>query len=1300
MDKCKNLNKTIDDFINLDREKKATGEERVKRFGEGKFGYRTIFKGLIDKFNSEKYGETITEKVSDSQFGREFRKLYKGPDGQQAFLAALIEEMLADNKVRSFVFEEWLSKDMEQMDVWQAMKKDENGRPILKTLPYKYLNEIYHKLWNFGVEKDWGSTKFKRGRISFGRPYNLVWQDSSGGYAIMEKAVSQYSDNVFREMREFLGWDGKRLDSEGKAYGSNQIYAWTKEILDKMGEDLKQQMIDHHNGDDYARKHFVKFLTWFNNGLIRWDYANNRFEIATDHLTDGQTYTQTARFKPKTGEYSGQKGKILRTHKKKREKGEEGKRVAIAYDILLEDKKGQEPSRIINNVPVANVTTTGKDFIFEWDNFIPLVPWNKVEHGPGGQYEHKNNHKELDPRIADFLKDHFPMPPQAVTRMREMRKLFKGTESVEGRPAFKGLHQEVLEWMTRRAKETEKEVNTAIKKWFVDEQGYEYDERLVEQALQSVWDSTYEMGPDVPDRLVAQVEDVRENFTEFTVFEKLFWDTKYVEEKDAFPIQYVPNVMTQEFNRFKPRIIEEINMLEGQKAKAKTGKHTIQNLIDDLKKALDHANWALNRAAMLPEDSMLGGKIVTTRDSVHAKHITNAFDPFNMRIDDQLYETYLTNNAKTFEMNILSARHLDAIRIIRTTKKLNPQAVEDATTSLYQGTINHPDVRAMWAGVDISPAGISTKLEKLNLNISAERLEMWFRTNNMWFTAVLLNQFLTAAGNAGQAVEKMMIWGQEVNAWATDYYSANKNHPGLQKLLEKAQVGAFTDYFSQNLIGEVEALEEARYKVIPAITAMWKYKKAVEKKTRNMGEEEWASFEEEEFNKMADVYKKHMRQEISKNAVPSLDELMTQKKAMDRKTRLEIINKLANRAVTGNWKGAKPTGKFKAFKSKFNRDFRYMIQLKVDLMGLPTLAGTEANTRSVSWIIAAEMHRRFMKYETQLKDLEPRIEDIQQKLIKEVNPDAIKVLEEDLKALRKQRLEYMYFGKNATRLMDYDLVKALYSESSRASIGKFWGLFGDFGKQRLEMEGVKFNRAYRSHKKIRLTEEGEFPWHHKGQAGKPLPHTDAEGKPMKHRDFDIVAFFKTIGSLVKGMPQGIALPENLMKLLNEDYVPKHVRQTTNKSDAHIQRLGSIWMYTFIYNALLFGPFTAIMPNVIKAWPTQMLRKLTGSHKLGNANSDMATLLQGFLTYFAWSIWNDDDDDPEEWYDAIMQSIPIFGVGGTLATNLLGGIWASVKNIGEAWKWGEKIVKPWVPKLVHPIVEDIIEETNPYKKKKK
>ena len=112
MDKCKNLNKTIDDFINLDREKKATGEERVKRFGEGKFGYRTIFKGLIDKFNSEKYGETITEKVSDSQFGREFRKLYKGPDGQQAFLAALIEEMLADNIVRSFVFEEWLSKDM------------------------------------------------------------------------------------------------------------------------------------------------------------------------------------------------------------------------------------------------------------------------------------------------------------------------------------------------------------------------------------------------------------------------------------------------------------------------------------------------------------------------------------------------------------------------------------------------------------------------------------------------------------------------------------------------------------------------------------------------------------------------------------------------------------------------------------------------------------------------------------------------------------------------------------------------------------------------------------------------------------------------------------------------------------------------------------------------------------------------------------------------------------------------------------------------------------------------------------
>ena len=49
---------------------------------------------------------------------------------------------------------------------------------------------------------------------------------------------------------------------------------------------------------------------------------------------------------------------------------------------------------------------------------------------------------------------------------------------------------------------------------------------------------------------------------------------------------------------------------------------------------------------------------------------------------------------------------MDAIRVVRRDKVLEPQAVEDAILALFGGTISHPDTRAMFAGVDVSPASI------------------------------------------------------------------------------------------------------------------------------------------------------------------------------------------------------------------------------------------------------------------------------------------------------------------------------------------------------------------------------------------------------------------------------------------------------------------------------------------------------------------------------------------------------------------------------------------------------------------
>ena len=73
-----------------------------------------------------------------------------------------------------------------------------------------------------------------------------------------------------------------------------------------------------------------------------------------------------------------------------------------------------------------------------------------------------------------------------------------------------------------------------------------------------------------------------------------------------------------------------------------------------------------------------------------------------------------------------------------------------------------------------------------------------------------------------------------------------------------------------------------------------------------------------------------------------------------------------------------------------------------------------------------------------------------------------KAIKEKLKMLRKQRTEYLAMGKWATRALDFDLEKALYSESGRVSSSKFFGLFGDFSKQRVEEEGEKGKNAYSS----------------------------------------------------------------------------------------------------------------------------------------------------------------------------------------------------------------------------------------------
>ena len=156
---------------------------------------RSAWQKFKDRLNNEEYGTN----PSDKMLNKKFLELYKGKNGEQALLAGKIEELLAQSDIRSFIFLDFLKKDMLAHDVWEIAKGDSEGRPVLESLPWKYLYNLYHRLWNFGQEVDWDSQRMRRLNISFGRPFNLKWKDSSGGYAILEATVAQYANNFHRD---------------------------------------------------------------------------------------------------------------------------------------------------------------------------------------------------------------------------------------------------------------------------------------------------------------------------------------------------------------------------------------------------------------------------------------------------------------------------------------------------------------------------------------------------------------------------------------------------------------------------------------------------------------------------------------------------------------------------------------------------------------------------------------------------------------------------------------------------------------------------------------------------------------------------------------------------------------------------------------------------------------------------------------------------------------------------------------------------------------------------------------------
>ena len=81
-------------------------------------------------------------------------------------------------------------------------------------------------------------------------------------------------------------------------------------------------------------------------------------------------------------------------------------------------------------------------------------------------------------------------------------------------------------------------------------------------------------------------------FTEFVLFQSLFWDTQQMQHKDSFPIQYHLKKLPFQFDKLENRLNQELDRTLREQSKADINKRGFDARINAFRGALEHAAWA------------------------------------------------------------------------------------------------------------------------------------------------------------------------------------------------------------------------------------------------------------------------------------------------------------------------------------------------------------------------------------------------------------------------------------------------------------------------------------------------------------------------------------------------------------------------------------------------------------------------------------------------------------------------------------------------------------------------------------
>ena len=684
------------------------------------------------------------------------------------------------------------------------------------------------------------------------------------------------------------------------------------------------------------------------------------------------------------------------------------------------------------------------DVVFSWKNPIVIEKFDPVKH------------KDLDPRVQEFLQRTVIMSPMYKKALMDNRKKAVGIHDevykylngdiIQGKPTNTGAFQKSKEALINELQE-----------WFKipGAGGQQYDYRMVAKA---VFDDKNEGIPYSLRKIIKELEP----FTKYNIFETMFMDTKEMGYKGGYlPLQFDPY----------RSVFQLYARLDELKAKSKKSKETLEAKMPDeeyKQRLAEHKGYlaAVSRIEKniakiqnMPNDQSTGHLLNVRRDSVHMKHISNSFDPMEMRTDTETYSTYLSNNFTTVERNFMTAELLKALRQAKQIQDPNESAaVKQAVVSLFQSTSQDPEARTKLpiVGLDVSPAKVANFFNKMPVNISPELLSRYTMLINKWVAGRYLQGWTTAAVNFGQMQQKFIDTGYRNMMDSWDYYNEREHEPGLIRLLKNSGVTQFKDYFSEALIGEMDSLENGRDKAFALIGAMEKFNKVKDKYPGdgtkiNEAYEDYVSTMKKVLGKtptgLATKTKSGESRYFAGPLVLKAEELKKLKPALKIRAINEMLNKFANYAINKTY--TKKPSKNPIVNSLKGAGELYA---KAQKAFLPTMGGTEAKSRSISFLMGVQAYLDMMEL-----PIQPH------QLIDKVMSSST---ENEKRMYRKHYKLAVMAGRRFTSDFDFELEVSGYGEANRTPIGRLALRFTTFGQQKFGKDAEVIFYGYLSEKEI------------------------------------------------------------------------------------------------------------------------------------------------------------------------------------------------------------------------------------------